>query len=446
MVIVRFAPSPTGYLHLGNLRTALLNWLCARQQKGKFYLRFDDTDMQRSKKIFVDQIIRDFEMLNLTLDGIYKQSCRQDRYEKTFNELLEKKCIYSCYETVEELEIKRKKLHLKGLPPIYDRASLHLSQEEKNAYENQGRKPYYRFLLHSNDVQWDDGIRGLQKISLKTLSDPVIRREDGSFLYTFTSVVDDVDLGITHIIRGEDHVTNTAVQIDMFHRIKGVAPHFSHHNLLVSSTGEGLSKRLSSLSIKELLENNFEPDTLSNYVTYIGSAHAPDPKLTLSDMVDNFSLSRYSRSSAHTNIENIRSLNAQKIQFLSDDEVVLRLKQNGYFSEDALAIWQVVKGNCIVFNDMFDMLNIIKGTIETVIDDSDYCQKAIQALPEQPWDTKSFKQWTHNISSLTGYKGKALFMPLRLALTGKESGPELSSIFPFMDKAIIIERLSGKKN
>lgn len=440
--VVRFAPSPTGRIHIGNLRPALLNWLFARRGDGTFILRFDDTDVARSKEEYVEGIREDLRWLGLNWDREIRQSERFDRYAAVVAMLKDAGRLYPCYETPDELERRRKRQLARGLPPVYDRAALKLTDEERRALEAEGRKPHWRFLLEDRTVAWNDLIRGEQTIEASSLSDPVLIRADDSYLYTLPSVVDDADFGVTHVIRGEDHVANTGVQIQLFEAMGRPPPAFAHHNLLVGPDGQALSKRLGSLSIQSFRKEGLEPLAVLSHSATIGTSHAVAPHKSLTELAGLFDFAKLSRAPARFDINELRGLNARLLQGLDYGDVEDRLKQYG-ISGDA-AFWEAVRPNLNVFDDVREWWQVICGPIEPKIESSELLASARELLPPEPWGPESWSEWTNAVKDATGAKGRALFRPLRLALTGRSDGPELKQLLPLIGKQKAEARLGGQ--
>jgi glutamyl-tRNA synthetase len=440
--VVRFAPSPTGRIHIGNLRPALLNWLFARREDGTFILRFDDTDVARSKEEYIEGIREDLRWLGLNWDREIRQSERFDRYAAVVAMLTDAGRLYPCYETPDELERRRKRQLARGLPPVYDRAALNLTDEERTSLEADGREPHWRFLLEDRTVAWNDLIRGEQTIEASSLSDPVLIRADGSYLYTLPSVVDDADFGVTHVIRGEDHVANTGVQIQLFEAMGRPPPAFAHHNLLVGPDGQALSKRLGSLSIQSFREEGLEPLAVLSHSATIGTSHAVAPHKSLTELAGLFDFAKLSRAPARFDINELRGLNARLLQELDYGDVEDRLKQYG-ISGDA-AFWEAVRPNLTVFDDVREWWQVICGPIEPRIESPELLASARELLPPEPWGAESWSEWTNAVKDATGAKGKALFRPLRLALTGRSDGPELKQLLPLIGKQKAEARLGGQ--
>lgn len=434
-VTVRFAPSPTGLLHVGNARTALLNWLFAKKMGGRFLLRIDDTDAARSTKAFEDAIYRDLEWLDLVWDATDRQANRLAKYSAAFYRLQASGQIYPAYETEDELNRQRALLKARRLPPIYNRASLDPATRAK--YEAEGRKAHWRFKLSRTPVTWRDLIRGPVEIDTATLSDPVLVRADGSFLYTFPSVVDDIDMGITHVVRGEDHVTNTAAQIEIFQALGAEPPAFAHHPLLVGAGGEALSKRLGSLSLQQLREQGLEPLAVAAYLAKIGTSDAVEPRASLGELAAECDFAHIGRAPAHFVPDELETLNARTLHILPYAAVKDRLP----FHDEA--IWEILRPNLTRLSDAGDLLKLITGPVTPVIE-GDLAAQAAALLPPEPWDDATWGAWTKAVSAATGAKGRALFHPLRLALTGLEHGPELKKLLPLIGRAKTLARLNGE--
>ncbi len=441
-VKVRFAPSPTGRLHIGNIRPAVFNWLFARREGGTFLLRFDDTDLERSKEEYVTGIRDDLNWLGLTWDEEFRQSERFAFYEETAEKLKRVGRLYACYETADELERRRKRQMARGLPPVYDRAALKLTPVEKQEFEAAGRNPHWRFQLDQRRTAWHDLIRGEQEIDAASISDPVLIREDGTPLYTFTSVADDADVGITHIIRGEDHVTNTAVQIQMFEALGAAVPAFAHHNLLTGAQGEALSKRLGSLSIKGMREEGLEPLAVMTHAALIGTSEALQPQASLGALAGLFDFSKVSRAPARFDPEELKGLNAKLLHGTPYASVAHRLRERKTGGGEPF--WLAVRANLDVFADVDQWWAVVHGKIEPVIEDAAFTDTALALLPPEPWDSGTWSKWTEAVKQASGTKGRALYHPLRLALTGLERGPELKDLLPLIGHEKAAARLAGK--
>ncbi len=442
--VVRFAPSPTGMIHIGNVRAALLNWLFVLKAGGQFVLRYDDTDRERSKQEFIDAIAVDINWLGIHPHVVVWQSKRTELYDAAVEKLKAAGRLYACYETAEELERRRRLQLARGLPPIYDRAGLKLTDADRARFEAEGRKPHWRFRLDGRDVKWDDLIRGPQTVDTASLSDPVLVREDGTYLYTLPSIVDDIDLGITHIIRGEDHVTNTGVQIEIFEALGGTVPTFAHNNLISTTTGEALSKRLGSLSIRSLMTAGYEPMAVASLGVLLGSAeeiHAYPDMATLAEHVE---LAKISTSTAKFDPHELDQLNARLVHGLDYAAVADRLASLGIGGGEAF--WLAVRDNLTFVGDAVEWWQIVTGDIsraEALADeDPAFFATARDLVPDEPWDETTWGIWTKAVQAATGRKGKALFMPLRQALTGLDHGPELKKLLPLIGRRKTLARLA----
>jgi glutamyl-tRNA synthetase len=439
--ILRFAPSPTGRIHIGNTRTALLNYLHAKKRGGTFVLRYDDTDRTRSTQEYADGIAVDLDWLGIVPDRIERQSDRIAHYDAAAKALRDAGMLYPCYETEEELEYRRRRQLAQHRAPVYDRAALKLTAEDRAKLESEGRIPHWRFKLGSRVETWHDGVRGDQRIDCGSLSDPVLVRADGSYLYTLTSVVDDIDMKITDIIRGEDHVSNTAVQIQLFEALGAKAPRFAHHNLLTLPSGEGLSKRLGHLSLKALREEGYEPSAVAALSVLIGTSQSVEPVTGLMELVNKINLTDVSHSSAKFDPAELAALNARTLHILPFEQVVPRLKALGVAGDEAF--WIAVRGNLTRFHEAAVWWGVVSGTETFASDDTELVRAAIAHVPPEPWDVETWSTWTKAVSAATGKKGRALFHPLRLALTGREQGPELKLLLPLMGRARAMRRLEA---
>ncbi|VAV88805.1 Glutamyl-tRNA(Gln) synthetase [hydrothermal vent metagenome] len=439
-VKVRFAPSPTGLLHVGNIRTALVNWLFCRQQGGTFLLRFDDTDAARSTEAFAQAIERDLTWLGLTWDETARQSDRIDRYAQAVEKLKANGRLYPCYETGQELELKRKVQLGQGKPPVYDRAGLSLTEGEIAAFEAEGRAPHWRFKLNlPARVEWHDLVKGPLSFDLEALSDPILIRGDGSFLYTLPSVVDDIDFAITHIMRGEDHATNSAVQTQLFEALGGRTPAYAHFSLLTGAGGEGLSKRLGTASIQSYRdEDGLEAMSINSLLARLGSSEPIEPMTSLEPLVAGFDFAKYSRSTAKFDPKDLGVLNAKILHQTDFSAVADRL--DGVDE----ALWNICRNNINKLNDINMFQTIVKGPLKPKIEDQSFLNQALVLLPATPWDETTWKSWTIAVKEQTGAKGRALFMPLRQAITGMDHGPEMGALLPLIDPEIVKARLQGK--
>jgi glutamyl-tRNA synthetase len=442
--LVRFAPSPTGRIHIGNARTALLNYVFARSQGGGFVLRFDDTDRERSREEFVQAIEVDLQWLGVRPDVIVRQSAREAIYAAAAQRLRENRRLYPCYETGGELERRRRLQQARGLPPIYDRAAKKLTPADRAKLEAEGRRPHWRFELKHETVRWQDLVRGDSHIDCASLSDPVLVREDGTYLYTLPSVVDDIDLTITHVIRGEDHVTNTAVQIQLFQALSDrEPPAFGHHNLLVAAGGEGLSKRTGALSIGSLRDSGIEALAVAALAVLTGSSHEVHPVASLAQLSEGFDLAHISRTPARFDPAELQALSQRTLHQLPFESVRERLAAYDIIGFKAEPFWLAVRGNLQTLSDAADWWRVVEGEIEPVIEDRPFLDAACEHLPQEKWDEATWKAWTGAVAQATGRKGRALFHPLRLALTGRENGPELARLLPLIGRAKASGRLRG---
>jgi glutamyl-tRNA synthetase len=439
--IVRFAPSPTGRMHIGNARTALLNWLYVRPRGGRFILRFDDTDLERSKLEYAEAIEKDLAWLGIAPDLMRRQSERMAAYDAAAERLKAQGRLYPAYETAEELDRRRRRQQALGRPPIYDRAALRLSDAERAALEASGRRPHWRFRLEPRTVRWDDMVRGESRVDSESLSDPVLRREDGSYLYTLPSVVDDIDFGVTHVIRGEDHVTNTGAQIQIFEALAGAAPRFGHHNLLTDAGGEGLSKRTGALSIASLREKGVEPLAVGALAVLVGSAEAVRPVVSLDELAAMVDLAHLSRGPARFDEAELDALSARTLHHMPYEAVADRLEALGIAGPGAEAFWLAVRGNLARLDEAAVWRQVVEGEIAPIVEDRAFLELAASRLPDGAWDQSTWAVWTKELRTLTGRKGRELFHPLRLALTGRESGPELAALLPLIGRAKALARL-----
>jgi glutamyl-tRNA synthetase len=442
--IVRFAPSPTGRIHIGNARTALLNWLFAMREGGLFILRFDDTDRERSRAEYADSIEADLAWLGIVPGFRCRQSERMALYDSAAAKLREAGRLYPAYETADELDRRRKRQQALGRPPIYDRAALRLTAEERGALETQGRRPHWRFRLEPSMVRWDDLIRGPSHIDCSSLSDPVLVREDGTYLYTLPSVMDDIDLGVSHVIRGEDHVTNTAVQIQIFEALAGAAPTFGHHNLLTNASGEGLSKRTGALSISSLRENGVEALAVAALAVLVGSAEAVRPVASLGELASAVNLAHLSHGAARFDEAELRALSARTLHAMSYAAVRERLIALEIVGVEAEPFWMAVRGNLAQLSEARDWWRVTQGEIEPIVEEPEFLSQAAACLPPAPWDLTTWAAWTGALKAASGRKGRALFHPLRLALTGRDSGPELAALLPLIGRIKALDRLSAR--
>ncbi|TJZ86659.1 glutamate--tRNA ligase [Paracoccus hibiscisoli] len=433
MTITRFAPSPTGHIHVGNLRTALFNYLIARKTGGTFILRLDDTDQERSKQEYVDGIQRDLEWLGLHWDRVERQSLRMDRYRAEAEALKASGRLYEVFETPVELDLKRKKLLNMGKPPVYDRTGLSLSDADRDRLRAEGREGYWRFLLEQERIEWTDGILGDISIDAASVSDPVLIRADGQVLYTFASSVDDTDMGVTDIVRGSDHVTNTATQIQIIQAIGGTPPRFAHHSLLTGAKGEELSKRIGALSLKDLREAGVAPEALLGLMARLGSG-VPVGLASLEELAQAFDLGQFGASPTKFDAEDLWPLTRERNQSLPFAAVAERIAALGVPDDQAERFWRVASQNITRLDDLADWWRIFNEGAEPQIDpeDADFIAQAMTLLPEGPFTDATWGEWTAAVKEATGRKGKGLFMPLRKAVTGQAHGPDMSDVMPLL--------------
>ena len=440
----RFAPSPTGKLHVGNVRTAVITWLAARKFGGSYLLRLDDTDVERSKEEYAVSIQRDLKWLGLEWDEFARQQDRRERYDQLIQKLKEDGRLYACYETPEELSLKRKSLLSRGLPPIYDRAALELTEAQKAQYEKEGRKPHWRFLLKAEPIEWNDLVRGEVRFHGKDLADPVLIREDGSPLYHLCSVIDDMDFGVTHIIRGEDHVSNTATHLQMFEALGGTLPTCAHLALISDAEGGKLSKRLGSLGIETLREEEkLDPMAILSYLALLGTSLPIEAVKDRQNLIDSFDFSHFSRSSAKFDVEDLYRLNTKLLHETSFGEISGRLADMGLGDIDE-TFWLAVRPNLIKLEDLREWWRVANGPVTPEIDDADFASTAAELLPPAPWDGETWNVWIAAVKERTGRKGKELFMPIRKALTGMEHGPELPVLLPLIGRDETAARLKKR--
>ncbi|MFA7433601.1 MAG: glutamate--tRNA ligase [Gemmobacter sp.] len=431
--VTRFAPSPTGYLHIGNLRPALMNWMIARQAGGTFILRLDDTDRERSKPEYADAIREDLEWLGLTWDRVERQSDRLARYEEAAGQLRAAGRFYECFESPVELDLKRKKLLNMGRPPVYDRAALKLSEDDR-AKLREERGGYWRFLLELERIEWRDGILGPVSIDAASVSDPVLIRADGQVLYTFASSVDDIDMGVTHIVRGADHVTNTATQIQIMRALGGTPPEFAHHSLLTGPQGEALSKRLGTLSLRDLRAQGVEPLALLSLMARLGSSKPVELAVSHDELIAGFEIGAFGAAPTKFDAADLFPLTRAHVQGLPFAAVAGRIADLGVPGELAEAFWAVARKNVTVLDDLGAWWALCRDGAEPVIapEDADFVAEALALLPARPWGPESWGEWTAAVKAATGRKGRGLFMPLRRALTGQDHGPEMAELMPLL--------------
>jgi glutamyl-tRNA synthetase len=432
--VTRFAPSPTGYIHVGNLRTALMNYLITRKSGGTFILRLDDTDQDRSKQEYADGIMADLEWLGLHWDRVEKQSLRMERYRAAADDLRAKGRFYECFETPVELDLKRKKQLNMHKPPVYDRASLHMSEDQRAAARAEGRLGYWRFQLEQNRIEWNDGVLGPISIDAASVSDPVLIRADGQVLYTFASSVDDIDMGVTFIVRGADHVTNTATQIQIMQAMGGTPPNFAHHSLLTGSGGEELSKRLGTLSLRDLRARGVEPMALLSMMARLGSSKPIELASSMQDLIDGFDVGSFGAAPTKFDAEDLFPLTRAHVQSLPLPAD--RIAALGVPADKADLFWNVAKANITILDDLEKWWVLFRdGAVPLVADeDRDFVKAAFDLLPAQPWTQGTWGEWTAAVKEATGRKGGALFRPLRRAVTGLDAGPEMADVMALLQK------------
>ncbi|PIE16829.1 MAG: glutamate--tRNA ligase [Rhodobacterales bacterium] len=436
MTTTRFAPSPTGYIHVGNLRTALMNYLIARKAGGTFILRLDDTDPERSTEEYADAIQQDLSWLGLHWDRLEKQSSRLERYNAAADQLRASGRLYECFETPTELDLKRKKLLNMGRPPVYDRSALELSEAEKQALREERGPGHWRFKLDQERIEFQDGILGDMSIDAASISDPVLIRGDGQFLYTLASVCDDIDFGITDVVRGADHVTNTATQIQIIQALGGGVPRFAHHSLLTGPQGETLSKRLGTLALRDLRAEGVQPMALLSLMARLGSSDPVELRRQMPELVEGFDLSHFGAAPTKFDRADLFPLTAHYNQGLEFAAVADQIAALGVPAELAEPFWLATRDNITVLADLEPWWTLCRDGAEPVVDEADqeFVQQALALLPEGPLSSDSWGQWTKQVKEQTGRKGRGLFMPLRKALTGMDHGPDMSHLLPLLQK------------
>ena len=434
MTTTRFAPSPTGYLHVGNLRTALMNYLIARKAGGTFILRIDDTDPERSKEEYVDAIKEDLEWLGLHWDRIERQSTRLDRYADAADKLRQIGRFYEAFETPTELDLKRKKQLNMGKPPVYDRTALTLSAEEIEALRAERGQGVWRFKLDHERIEWKDGILGDISIDAASVSDPVLIRQDGQVLYTLASVVDDTEMGVTHVVRGSDHVTNTATQIQIIGALDGQVPDFAHHSLLTGPQGEALSKRLGTLALRDLREQGVEPAALLSHMARLGSSDPIELRTDMAELIDGFDITKFGAAPTKFDVDDLFPLTGRYLQTLPIDAVRDRIDALGVPGDEAEPFWLVIRDNIQTLNDLKEWWRVCSEGAEPAIDpeDQDFVIAAMDLLPDTQFDETTWSSWTAAVKDATGRKGRNLFMPLRKALTGQSHGPDMGALMPLL--------------
>ncbi|MGB7317031.1 MAG: glutamate--tRNA ligase [Planktotalea sp.] len=434
MTTTRFAPSPTGYIHVGNLRTALFNYMIAAKSGGTFILRIDDTDPVRSEEKYVDAIKQDLEWLGLTWDKIERQSLRLDRYAETADKLREMGRFYEAFETPTELDLKRKKQLNMGKPPVYDRSALALSDAEKDALRAERGEGVWRYKLDQERIEWKDGILGDISIDAASVSDPVLIRGDGQVLYTLASIVDDTDMGVTNVVRGSDHVTNTATQIQMIRAIGGTVPAFAHHSLLTGPQGESLSKRLGTLALRDLREAGVQPMALLSLLARLGSSQPVEVRTSMDELIEGFDISQFGSAPTKFDVNDLYPLTARYNHTLPLSAVADRIAALGVPAQHAERFWDVARENITVLNDLGEWWDLAQNGADPLIDEGDeeFIAQAMTMLPDGPYTDATWGEWTSAVKDATGRKGKGLFMPLRKAVTGRERGPDMASLMPLL--------------
>ncbi len=434
MTVTRFAPSPTGYIHVGNLRTALMNWMIARKAGGEFILRIDDTDPERSKQEYVDAIKQDLEWLGLTWDRVETQSSRLDRYADAADKLRAAGRFYEAFETPTELDLKRKKQLNMGKPPVYDRAALSLSDADKDAMRAERGNGVWRFKLDHARIAWTDGVLGDISIDAASVSDPVLIRGDGQVLYTIASVVDDTEMGVTHVVRGSDHVTNTATQIQIIEALGGTCPQFAHHSLLTGPQGESLSKRLGTLAIRDLRENGVEPLALLSLMARLGSSQPVELRTSLDELVEGFEIGQFGSAPTKFDVEDLGPLTHRHLGSLPFEAMADEIAALGVPTEIAPQFWDVMRENINTRADLGPWWEVLRDGATPLVEDEDrdFIAEALTRLPAPPYSAETWGKWTSEMKEATGRKGKTLFMPLRKALTGRQRGPEMADFLPLM--------------
>lgn len=441
-IITRFAPSPTGFLHVGNVRAALVNWLFTKKNNGKFILRIDDTDIARSKEEYVEQIKKDLKWLGVTWDEEFRQTDRMKRYNEVKEKLVSEGKLYPCFESAEELEIKRKMQLSLGKPPIYDREGLKLSKEKIENFIKEGKKPHYRFKLEDKDINWNDLIRGKMQFSGKNLSDPILIREDGTMTYMLCSMIDDVDYNITHVVRGEDHVSNTAIGIQLTEALSDKLPEFAHLSLLKSQDAK-ISKREGGFDIGAIKEAYIDPMAVISLLARLGSSSSIEPINDINILIKDFDFHHHGKAPAIYDFEELKRINHKLLIHASFSSVKENLhKLNISITED---FWELIKGNLNSVNEILDWKEICDSHFAPLIEEEnkEFLRQAAKLLPEEEVDKNTWNKWTEILKKETGRAGKALFMPIRKALTAKEHGPELKFLLPILGKETIVKRLNG---
>lgn len=441
---VRFAPSPTGLLHVGNARTALVNCLYAKKNNGIFILRLDDTDAERGSETYAEGIHQDLKWLGIIHQEYYRQSDHLERYQNVINKLEQVGRLYPCYETPEELDFKRKRLLAQGRPPIYDRSSRNLSSEQMEKYMQENRKPHWRFFLNPGKITWDDLAHGPMEFDAEKLSDPILIREDGSPVYTLSSVVDDLDMKITHVIRGNDHISNTAIQIQLYEAIGGTPAdlHFGHLPLIAGEQGESLSKRLGSISLQSLREEGIDPMAINSYLASLGTSNEIKTSYYLEALTIDFDLKKFGQASPKFSLDVLWRLNEKLLHNMPFEMARPKLHALN-LSHITESFWNAMRGNLKKIKDIGHYWSVCNESITPVIEDRPFILTAKSLLPDTPWDEFTWQKWTDALKEQTGRQGKELFRPLRLALTGEEHGPEMKKLLLAIGPEKVLERLSA---
>ncbi|MFT6332122.1 MAG: glutamyl-tRNA synthetase [Lentimonas sp.] len=441
MTICRFAPSPTGFLHVGNIRTAIINFLFAKKTKGDFILRLDDTDTQRTLDEYREMILQDMSWLGMDISKLQKQSSRLNLYEEAKQKLIKSGRLYECYESDADLNLQRKAQIASGIPPIYNRASINLNDQQKEDYQKQGIKPYYRFLLEDKSVTWNDKIKGQITYGGRSFSDPVLIRDNGVPTYTFCSVVDDIEMAITDIIRGEDHITNTAVQIQIFEGLEAQIPQFSHLALIKAKDAK-ISKRVGGFDIKSLREDGFEPLAILNFLAQIGTSKNVNIYDDVQKLIENFDLSNFGKSATNYDLEELKIINQKLLNSMSFEVAIKRLSEVGIENVGQLE-WEKLRANLNFIGEIKQWFDLCKNSFkfDHNKEDLEFLQIAANCLPEDTNQEDSWKIWLEQIKSNSSRKGKELFMPIRLSLSGKEHGPEIKSLVMLISREEILNRL-----
>lgn len=444
-LITRFAPSPTGYLHVGNARMALINWLFSRHYKGRFILRIDDTDVARSDDKYTQSIKHDLQWLGLDWDETFHQAARQEKYDQAVSLLKSLGRLYPCYETPEELSFKRKRQLAKGQPPKYDRGALALTPDVLDVYEKEGRKPHWRFKLEEGEIVWEDLIHGRLSFQASNLSDPILIKSGGLPVFTLATVVDDMEKGVTHVIRGDDHISNTALQIQILEALGGDASkmHYGHLPLLMDKDGGSLSKRLGSQSLHDFQKEGIEPQALASLLATMGTSDPIHYVPSLEAMIAAFDLSKFSSATPKFDENELKKLSQEALQHMDIQSINRRLSDRGFEKVDE-DVWQAIAPNVSVLEDIASWQAVLEGDIDCtpcVEVPSDFYDKALELLPQTEWGETSWSLWMNAMKDATGLKGRKLIMPLRLALTGREHGPEMKTLLLLLGEDTIRKRL-----